>query len=131
MPINLSGNEIATILSSIGVIILGLLQLRKWWSEAKERQSKSKSNEADAVESGASASKAYAEASRLMAIQNKDLLKRVTTLERKMRILEGRLEKVLLERDSFKDWAERLLHQMRIQAPTLVPVAFRKLRKRL
>ena len=88
--------------------IIGLLSLRKMFSEARGAD--------------AGATKSYAEASKIMADQNLTLVKRVETLEAEVKELQDKLEGVEEQRDALMDWAERLVKWGKQYAPRNEPI---------
>ena len=120
--------DIASFISVVGVIILGILEIR---NKGRDRKAQTPSTEANAVSQSAQASKAFAEASELVTRQKMELEKRVETLENSTDILEAEIEALkverenyYLEREALKDWADRLVHQVRAIAPNVEPVSY-------
>jgi uncharacterized coiled-coil DUF342 family protein len=139
----MSGSEIISLVSTLAVLFLGIWQISKWRAEARELNEKAKTYPADASASAADASKKFAEASQMMAQQNIDMVSRevertriiqnleakVERLENKVDELANKVKRVVAERDSYHNWAQRLVKQLYNIAPHIKPTPYKMPRR--
>lgn len=105
---------------------------RKASPEINQIRSEAEKNEALANTSEAQAAKTYAEAADLVGEQLKEVRQEVKDLRKEIDVLNNVIrerEKLIMEQtvtiEDLKDWAERLIFQLRSRDPSAEPVPFR------